>query len=226
MTTNNATTWALSVFESDLTPTQKLICLYLRTHMNDYQEVAWPSVGRIAAKCGLKSARTVQQNLREICKAGFLIQNGLSDVGTYRYAINIPPAFNAPPHLTTPPPAFNAPELTKELTNTTTTKAKRFVPPTLEQVTEYILEKGYSVNPEGFHSYYSANDWKVGRNKMKSWKAAITHWQTKEKANGKAKRNHEQPRKLSAVERVREARRRAEQAEYGTPDMGTVVDIN
>jgi hypothetical protein len=186
MTTNNATTWALSVFESDLTPTQKLICLYLRTHMNDYQEVAWPSVGRIAAKCGI-SDRTVFRELPKICAAGYLMQNGKSDLGTVRYAISNPPDTVSPLTPCQKTPDTVSPELTKELTNTTTTKAKRFVPPTLEQVTEYILEMGYSVNPEGFHSYYSANDWKVGRNKMKSWKAAITHWQTKEKQNGRGR---------------------------------------
>jgi len=118
---NNATTWLLSVFESDLSPTQKVICCYLRTHMNDYRDMAWPSVGRIADRCSL-GERAVQINLRQICDAGYLLQNGISDRGTYRYAVSTP-ALDAPrtkctpPHINTDTPAPDAPELTKELTN-------------------------------------------------------------------------------------------------------------
>ena len=131
---NNATTWVLSVWDSDLTPTQKLICCYLTTHMNDYRDCAWPSAGRIADKCNL-SVRAVRRNLQEICNAGYLLHNGTSNLGTKIYVIYTPeldsppavdaPAADSPPcsRFTPPlqqvpsPPAPGAPELTKELTN-------------------------------------------------------------------------------------------------------------
>ncbi len=31
---------------------------------------------------------------------------------------------------------------------------------------------------EKFHAYYESNGWMVGRNKMKSWKAAMVHWRS------------------------------------------------
>ena len=56
-------------------------------------------------------------------------------------------------------------------------KSKKFSPPDVETVKSYFAEKG---GTEGqairFHAYYESNGWKVGRNPMKSWKAAVTGW--------------------------------------------------
>ena len=54
---------------------------------------------------------------------------------------------------------------------------KRFVPPSMEDVQGYITEKGYSVDAERFIDYYTANGWKVGKNSMKDWKAAVRNWE-------------------------------------------------
>lgn len=60
--------------------------------------------------------------------------------------------------------------------------------PTLAEVEAYIIEKNYSVNAESFISFYESNGWKVGKNPMKNWKAAVTTWQTKNNNNGKNER--------------------------------------
>ena len=65
------------------------------------------------------------------------------------------------------------------------TRAKRFVPPTVDQVREYCEERGNSVNPQRFVDYYSSNGWMVGKNKMKDWKAAVRTWEQKEKSYGR-----------------------------------------
>jgi hypothetical protein len=52
--------------------------------------------------------------------------------------------------------------------------------PTVEEVSEYCVAKGYTFSPEHFHAYYESNGWKVGKNPMKSWKAACKTWQSKE----------------------------------------------
>jgi len=56
-------------------------------------------------------------------------------------------------------------------------RQKRFVEPTLDQVKEDFIKKG-SKETEAlkFHAYYTSNGWKVGKNKMKNWKAAISGW--------------------------------------------------
>ena len=54
--------------------------------------------------------------------------------------------------------------------------SKRFVKPTIEDLEDYINEKGYRVDAHKFYDYYESNGWKVGRNPMKDWKAAIRNW--------------------------------------------------
>lgn len=54
-----------------------------------------------------------------------------------------------------------------------------FKPPTLEQVQTYAQEKGYSrqeFNPEKFVTFYTSKGWKVGKDKMKDWQAAVRGW--------------------------------------------------
>ena len=65
---------------------------------------------------------------------------------------------------------------------------KRFVPPTVEEVKEYCKERQNNVDAERFVDYYTANDWKVGRNKMKDWKAAVRTWERNGFSNGNQKR--------------------------------------
>ena len=55
-----------------------------------------------------------------------------------------------------------------------------FRPPSLQEVTDYCKEKGYSVNPWKFVNYYASNGWMVGRNHMKDWRAAVRSWESKE----------------------------------------------
>lgn len=55
--------------------------------------------------------------------------------------------------------------------------AKRFTAPTIEQIKAYCQERKNSVDPERFFNYYSANGWKVGKNTMKDFKAAIRLWE-------------------------------------------------
>lgn len=57
----------------------------------------------------------------------------------------------------------------------------RFVRPTLEQVTDYCKERQNFVDPQRFIDYYTANGWKVGKNSMKDWKAAVRTWEQREK---------------------------------------------
>jgi len=70
-------------------------------------------------------------------------------------------------------------ELEKELE--CRTKTKRFTPPTLEEVQDYIQEKNYNVNAEKWYSYYSSIGWKVCKNTMKDWKASVRYWASKDK---------------------------------------------
>ena len=56
-------------------------------------------------------------------------------------------------------------------------KRKRFIPPTVSEVSYYCRERQNSVDPEKFVDYYESNGWKVGKNPMKDWKAAVRTWE-------------------------------------------------
>ena len=63
-------------------------------------------------------------------------------------------------------------------------KVSRFIPPTRDEVQDYIEEKGYAVNVDRFISYYESNGWKVGKNTMKDWRAAIKTWHYRDSNGG------------------------------------------
>lgn len=58
---------------------------------------------------------------------------------------------------------------------------KRFHPPTAEEVQAYCLERENGIDAQRFIDYYESNGWKVGKNPMKNWKAAVRTWESKEK---------------------------------------------
>lgn len=61
-------------------------------------------------------------------------------------------------------------------------KTNRFVPPTIDEISEYCRERKNNVNPEKFFDFYESKGWMVGKNKMKDWKAAVRTWEKHENA--------------------------------------------
>lgn len=58
-------------------------------------------------------------------------------------------------------------------------KRTTFSPPTIDDVTEYAKEKGYSdreFDPESFVNFYGSKGWVVGKSKMKDWRKAANGW--------------------------------------------------
>ena len=87
-------------------------------------------------------------------------------------------------------------ELEKELeieldtkANKSPTKAKRFVKPTINEIQDYCIERNNNVNAEHFFDYYESNGWKVGKNSMKDWKAAVRTWERSEYRKPNSKKN-------------------------------------
>ena len=64
-------------------------------------------------------------------------------------------------------------------------RTTRFTPPTLEEVTAYVHERGSKVDPQSFIDFYAAKGWKIGTSPMKDWKAACRNaekWERWDKA--------------------------------------------
>ena len=58
---------------------------------------------------------------------------------------------------------------------------KRFVPPTPEEVNTYCRERNNGIDGGEFCDFYTSKGWKVGKNPMKDWKAAVRTWERSRK---------------------------------------------
>lgn len=58
----------------------------------------------------------------------------------------------------------------------------RFQKPTIEDIRVYCIVRKNRVDPVAFFNYYESNGWKVGKNPMKDWKAAVRTWESREES--------------------------------------------
>lgn len=55
-----------------------------------------------------------------------------------------------------------------------------FKPPTQQQVIDYCKTNKLQVDAYSFFDFYTSNDWLVGKNKMKDWRASLRIWERRE----------------------------------------------
>ena len=58
---------------------------------------------------------------------------------------------------------------------------KRFKPPSVEEVKAYCLERKNGLDAQAFVDFYESKGWKVGKEPMKDWKAAVRTWENRRK---------------------------------------------
>ena len=87
-----------------------------------------------------------------------------------------------------PPAASNVPAVQPPVQEEEKPKQKRFVKPTLQEITQVMavkIREKYGSNvqdslindqAENFLNYYESNGWKVGKNPMKNWHCAVANW--------------------------------------------------
>ena len=153
----------------------------------------------VAGLCSInkESKSAIQSALKELEEYGYLVRTRTKDEkGQFDYIYDI---FEQPRHgdprpenqVTENPRTENVPQLNtnnkilnnkilKDKVNKERDGASRFARPSLEEVREYCEERGNSVDPEHFIDYYEANGWKVGKNSMKDWKAAVRNWEKRD----------------------------------------------
>ena len=82
----------------------------------------------------------------------------------------------------------------------------RFVPPTAEQVADYVSTREKTIDPERFVDFYASKNWMIGKNKMKDWQAAVRNWEKREDGQvGQANRkNTRGPEVVTAADLLNE----------------------
>lgn len=63
-------------------------------------------------------------------------------------------------------------------------KPHKTIPPLRELVELYFNERGHPNEADRFYDYYCSNGWKVGKNPMRDWKAAVRNWINNQKLYG------------------------------------------
>lgn len=120
-------------------------------------------------------------------------------------------------------------EIEKEIhssAKSTTTKRKRFEKPTLSEIKEYCIERNNNVDAQHFYDYYESNGWRVGKNSMKNWQAAVRTWEKNSYTNTTKqtkKTNTEQT--LDAIYKVMNESE-VEYGESGCNGSNSVATIN
>ena len=108
----------------------------------------------------------------------------------------------------------------------TTTKRKRFEKPTLSEIKQYCIERKNNVDAQHFYDYYESNGWKVGKNSMKNWQAAVRTWEKNSYTNTTKqtkKTNTEQT--LDAIYKVMNESE-VEYGESGCNGSNSVITVN
>ena len=76
---------------------------------------------------------------------------------------------------------------------------RKIIPPTIEQVRDYCLDRANGIDPQLWWDYYQANGWRVGRNKMQDWQAAVRTWE-RNQGNGKGRANVSEQKRREIIE--------------------------
>ena len=63
---------------------------------------------------------------------------------------------------------------------TDSNKKALFQKPTIDDVKNYCNLRNNNIDAEAFYDFYESKDWKIGKNKMKDWKACVRTWERRE----------------------------------------------
>ena len=73
----------------------------------------------------------------------------------------------------------------------------KFTPPSLSDIVDYTQDV---VLAKRFYTFYESNGWKVGRNSMKSWKAAADQWKSRDINQNKTIQDEQRIGRISTAE--------------------------
>lgn len=188
-------------------PLRKLILLNICNRANDEMR-CWPSINLIAKNCEC-SRRSVIDHLNILVSMGVLKKakrsmNRKNVTNMYTIQLKAIVELETPLgdesvasevvrelHSGSAPPApgvvrelhqGSAPPAPKSITESIIKPIKRKgtnIPPSIDEVQQYIQDKQYRIDLDCFMSHYESNGWKVGKNKMKNWQAAVRTWQAR-----------------------------------------------
>ena len=96
-------------------------------------------------------------------------------------------------------------EFSMNKSTNTTQKKKRFKKPTVEEIRQYCIERGNTIDPEYFYDWYASRGWFLSKGThMVDWKASVRTWEYK----AKKWKEEEEKRKKEEEKRKKEEEKR------------------
>ncbi|MCK5018376.1 MAG: hypothetical protein KAS32_15060, partial [Candidatus Peribacteraceae bacterium] len=143
------------------------------------------SLQSIADNCALLvKVQSVRTALLKLVKWGFLTDKStktgrLITIKKWRtYQADLETANKAPSRQLTKHQQRANKDLTTNKKDKNVKKKKRFIPPTFDELKEHLKTKNIFNDDliNNFINHYEGNGWKIGHNKMVSWKHTISNW--------------------------------------------------
>lgn len=72
--------------------------------------------------------------------------------------------------------------------------SRRFIPPDADEVEAYCRERNNHIDAQRFVDFYASKGWKVGKEPMKDWKAAVRTWERRNDTTARASPRHNRGR--------------------------------
>ncbi len=155
-------------FKTKYPPTTKILLIALADYANE-DGVAFPSYKTLMDKTSIKSKDTIAKHLNILEKDGVITRERRFNDSSF-YTI-----FRGKSEIRYSPISSD--------TNHHDPKEKikkRFKEPTFEDVQNYCKEKNYHIKyADGFIDFYASKGWRVGNQKMVSWKHSLSRWITR-----------------------------------------------
>jgi hypothetical protein len=167
--------------KTDLPYQSKYLALYLASYMNMNRDFAYPGLRTIERETGM-SHPTVLKYMGLLVSEGWIGKQAGTRSETNRYWITFPDGVGKEATYVTSEEKVGS-EVTRNNNTNNNTLSKGFKRPSIQEVTDYCQDKGYTIDPETFINHYNSNGWKVGKASMKCWKSACSNWNKREKTN-------------------------------------------
>lgn len=105
-------------------------------------------------------------------------------------------------------------------------KSGRFTPPSLEELSEYIKEKEYAVDPEAFIDFYTSKGWKIGKETMKDWRAAVRTWSRRDKQNEPKQKPEQKPPQTGGAAKDNKFMNYEQRTDYDFDALEKMLTVN
>ena len=180
--------WKATAYVKDIvkgiSPAEKLLLFVLADYHNTVKRVCWPSL-KVLAEEALMSERNASRLLEGLVRKDILsrvVGMGRGHTTLYRFVVLDGKDDNLASFNSIKPDKSRSP-IRKEPVSEPVVEPVNSAHPSLEEVKAYCKERRNLIDPEYWFDHYKSNGWKVGKNPMRDWKAAVRTWE-KNRNNG------------------------------------------